>query len=260
MTAICNIPTQRPAWACFGWGESIRQPVNNLIYMADHIINYNLPPSLTTNKFFLMFVLLIPGKESMNNGNIDVCLAPLVEELQELWRGVDAWDVACPIGSKIFTLHGILMWAIHDLLTYGLLSGEVTKGYKGCPAYGPNNGFHHSRALGKIIYCQHRKLLPLNHPFRSNSCDLDGKVERKPLPPILTRPKILEHATIYEAWKSNGMKEDSIPCTKSGMKGGLFYSTFHIGRYVCYFPNFQSYSCSTCLFVVFQPLVLKWTH
>jgi hypothetical protein len=130
--------------------------------------------------------------------------------------------VACPTGSKRFTLHGILMWAIHDLLTYGLLSGQVTKGYKGCPAYGPNTGFHHFRALGKIIYCQHCKLLPLNHPFRSNSCDLDGKVERKPLPPILTKPKVLEHATIYEAWKSNGMKEDSIPCNKLGMKEVYF--------------------------------------
>jgi hypothetical protein len=29
--------------------------------------------------------------------------------------------------------------------------------------------------------------LPLNHPFRLNSCDIDGRVERRPPPPILTR-------------------------------------------------------------------------
>jgi hypothetical protein len=31
-------------------------------------------------------------------------------------------------------MHGILMWTIHDLPTYGLLLGHVTKGYKGCMA------------------------------------------------------------------------------------------------------------------------------
>jgi hypothetical protein len=53
------------------------------------IFNYGLPPWFTTKKIFLMLVLLILRKESMNNSNIDVYLAPLVEELHELWRGVD---------------------------------------------------------------------------------------------------------------------------------------------------------------------------
>jgi uncharacterized protein (UPF0212 family) len=35
------------------------------------------------------------------------------------------------------------MWAIHDLLTYGLLLVQVTKGYKGCPTCGPNIANHH---------------------------------------------------------------------------------------------------------------------
>jgi len=182
------------------------------------ILNYNLTPWLTTKKFFLVLVLLIPRKKSVNNDNIDVYLIPLVEELQELWKGVDVWDFACLVGSKKFTLHGILMWAIHDLPTYGLLSSQVTKGYKGCLAYGLNIGFCHSRVLGKTICCQHHRWLPLNHPFRSNSCDFDGRVERKPPPPALLRPKVLEHGTLYEAWKSNGRKEDCNPCIKSIVK------------------------------------------
>jgi hypothetical protein len=40
-----------------------------------------------------MLVLLIPGKESIS-GNIDVYLAPLIEELQQLWHGVNAIDVS----------------------------------------------------------------------------------------------------------------------------------------------------------------------
>jgi hypothetical protein len=54
--------------------------------MADHIPNYNLPPSFTTNKFFLMLVLLILGNESVNNDNIDVCLVPLVRSCKSFGK------------------------------------------------------------------------------------------------------------------------------------------------------------------------------
>jgi len=57
------------------------------------ILNYNLPPWVTTKKFFLMLALLIPGKKSVKNRNIDVYLAPLLEESQLLWKGVYVWDV-----------------------------------------------------------------------------------------------------------------------------------------------------------------------
>jgi hypothetical protein len=39
-----------------------------------------------------MLVLLILVMESVKNKNVDVYLAPLLEELQELWKWVDAWD------------------------------------------------------------------------------------------------------------------------------------------------------------------------
>jgi hypothetical protein len=45
------------------------------------LLNYNLPPWLVTKQFFIMLVLLIPGKESVISDNIDVYLAPLIEEL-----------------------------------------------------------------------------------------------------------------------------------------------------------------------------------
>jgi hypothetical protein len=43
------------------------------------------------------------------------------------------------------------MWAIHDLHAYGLFLGQVTKGYKGCLAYGPNTSSCHSKILGKLL-------------------------------------------------------------------------------------------------------------
>jgi hypothetical protein len=37
-------------------------------------LNYNLPPCLATKKFFLMFFLLIAGKELVKNNNIYMAL------------------------------------------------------------------------------------------------------------------------------------------------------------------------------------------
>jgi hypothetical protein len=52
------------------------------------LLNYNLPPWLCTKKFFVMLVLLIPGKQSVTTKNFDDYMAPLVEELLQLWEGV----------------------------------------------------------------------------------------------------------------------------------------------------------------------------
>jgi hypothetical protein len=51
-----------------------------------------------------MLVLLIIWKESVKNKNIDVYLAPLMEELQDLWSGVDAWDVMKVGGQHKFQM------------------------------------------------------------------------------------------------------------------------------------------------------------
>jgi hypothetical protein len=48
------------------------------------LLNYNLPPWLIVKNLFLILKLLISNKESMNNNNTDVYMAPLLEELQEL--------------------------------------------------------------------------------------------------------------------------------------------------------------------------------
>ncbi len=38
------------------------------------LLNYNIPPCLTTKNFFVMFTLLIPRKESITSDNFDVYL------------------------------------------------------------------------------------------------------------------------------------------------------------------------------------------
>ena len=45
------------------------------------LINYNLPPWLTTKPFFLILSLIIPRKKSVTSDTIDVYLEPLFYEL-----------------------------------------------------------------------------------------------------------------------------------------------------------------------------------
>jgi hypothetical protein len=40
-----------------------------------------------------MLFLIIPGKDLVKDANMDTYMAPLIEELQELWRKVIAFDV-----------------------------------------------------------------------------------------------------------------------------------------------------------------------
>jgi hypothetical protein len=45
-----------------------------------------------------MLALFIPRNESVKNNNIDFYLAPLLDELQLLWKEVYAWDMTRPEG------------------------------------------------------------------------------------------------------------------------------------------------------------------
>jgi hypothetical protein len=54
------------------------------------LLNYNLPPWLSTKKFSVLFALLIPGNQSAASKVINVYMEPLVEELLELWTSVAA--------------------------------------------------------------------------------------------------------------------------------------------------------------------------
>ena len=151
------------------------------------IINYNLPPWMTTKKHFLMLSLIIPGKRSVTGDFFDTYLEPLLEELQLLWtQGVRIHDAANYKGSPTFLLKAILMWTCHDFPAYGVVAGVVTKGYRGCPVCGKNTISRRSVALKKQVYDnQYRRWLPSGHPWRTNREDFDGNDElRGPPDPI----------------------------------------------------------------------------
>ena len=59
----------------------------------------NLEPWFVTKKFFISLCILISGKRSPSDGNIDVYLRPLLDELKQLWQGVPTLDFSQPRGS-----------------------------------------------------------------------------------------------------------------------------------------------------------------
>ena len=70
-----------------------------------------------------MMSLLIQGPRQPEN-DIDVYLAPLIEDLQKLWRdGIWVWDA---YGKEQFELRAMVFCTINDFSAYGNLSGYST--------------------------------------------------------------------------------------------------------------------------------------
>ncbi|MCO5562822.1 hypothetical protein L7F22_046745 [Adiantum nelumboides] len=137
------------------------------------VVNYNIPPWLTTKKGHLILSLLVPGRYKVKN--MDVYLQPLVDELKELWSGIKVVDKSKRLDRQIVDIRGILMWTMHDYPGYGECSGLVTSGYHACAICGPGLNARYSSALKKMIYQGHRAYLPEAHPGR------EGFLGRRPL-------------------------------------------------------------------------------
>ena len=116
------------------------------------MLNYNLPLWLVTKNFFMMLAIIISGKESVTDKNVDVYMAPLIEELQKLWKGIDCLDgLQQNSKEKTFKLHGILLWTMNDFPAYGLIFGQITKGNRACPVCDPNVATRRSKTLKKNV-------------------------------------------------------------------------------------------------------------
>ncbi len=91
---------------------------------------YNLPPWLCMKRKYIMMPLLISGPKQPGE-DIDVYLAPLIEELKLLWdNGVPMFDTH---SDSYFTLQAMVFCTVNDFPAYGNLSGYKVKGEQGCP-------------------------------------------------------------------------------------------------------------------------------
>lgn len=179
-----------PAWKHIGVIDSTFQAENQnvrmalsldglnpfLVWSTSHltwpfllVIN-NLPPWLVTKWFFIMMSILISGKESPTDKNLDVFIAPLLEELHQLWDGVEAIDASAKGAVRRINLRGIILWTISYFPAFNLIFGQQTKGYKVFPVCGPHIVSRSARGPNsdKIVYVGARRCLPEDHAFRED--------------------------------------------------------------------------------------------
>ncbi|XP_060202678.1 uncharacterized protein LOC132631095 [Lycium barbarum] len=126
------------------------------------LIPYNTPPWVCMKQSnFILSMIILGMKMSVND--IDVYLQPLIDELNELWDGVQTFDA---LSTETFKMRAALMWTISDFPGYGILSGWSTYGKFACPTCNIDTipcRLQHSR---KWCFMGHRRFLNAGHKFR----------------------------------------------------------------------------------------------
>ena len=138
-------------------------------------------------------------------------LAPLVQELQQLWNDVLAYDVLKEIGFRTFRLRAILLWIIHDFPGYGTVASVAHQGYVACPVCGPDFRCKHSIELGKSTYTDTRRWLPHDDPWRYARMKdhFNGRIEQSGPPTVFTAEEQQQRGISHQAWLGAGNKEGS---------------------------------------------------
>ena len=172
------------------------------------LINYNVPPWLSTKKGFIILSMIIPGPESVTGANFDVFLQPLLEELLTLWQpeGVPTTDAARYLDQPSFNLRAVLIWTLHDFPAYGVVSGHITNGYVGCPCCGEHTVSRRSIALRKNIYScfQYRKWLSQSHALRLDNVNFSGVQEHGSAPNRPSGESTIRHGRARQTFLYNG--------------------------------------------------------
>lgn len=159
---------------------------------------YNLPSWLCMKRKYLMMPLLITGPKQPGH-DIDVYLAPLVDEFKQLWaEGVRAFDAHT---NSYFTLRAMLFCTVNDFPAYGNLSGYKVKGEQACPICEDDMIPVYLKKSRKNVYVHHRRFLDRYHPYRKKKTQFDGTVElgvaREPFTGTQVYERIKDVETTY---------------------------------------------------------------
>jgi hypothetical protein len=91
-------------------------------------------------------------------------LKPLIDELKELWNGVEAYD---SYKKQKFTLHAAYLWSIHNFMAYGIFIGWSVHERLTCSICRFDTDYFCLTAGGKINnFDCHQHWLPTKKPFR----------------------------------------------------------------------------------------------
>jgi hypothetical protein len=127
----------------------------------------------------MFLCLIIPGPNN-SGSQLNVMMQLLIEELKQLWVGVEAYD--CNKKQK-FNLRAVYLWSIHDFLAYGFFFGWCVHGNLTCPICDKDTNCFRLEFGKKICYFNcHRCFLPPDHTFRlkNNAFRKDTIVEKGP--------------------------------------------------------------------------------
>lgn len=159
------------------------------------LVNYNMPPTMCMKSENIMLTLLIPGPTAPSN-NIDVYLAPLIDDLNDLWNeGIKIYD---SLSKENFTLKAILLWSISDYPGLGTLSGCKVKGKQGCNVCGKDSPSKWLKFSRKYVYLGNRKRLRPGHPYRRRRVWFDNTTEEGTANRIQTGAEIFELLKDYK--------------------------------------------------------------
>ncbi|KAK5774932.1 hypothetical protein PVK06_042794 [Gossypium arboreum] len=86
------------------------------------LVPYNLPPWICMKQNSFILSMIIPRQKCLGN-DINIYMQPLIEELKQLWAGVETYDVS---RNKNFYLRANLLWTINDFPAYVNLSVRVS--------------------------------------------------------------------------------------------------------------------------------------
>ena len=133
--------------------------------------------------------MLISSLKQPKN-DIDIYLAPLIEDLKMLWKeGVECFDASL---EETFTLRALLLLTINDFSAYGNLLGYNVKDYHAFPICGENTCSKRLEHGKNIYYISHRRFLPQDHRFHKQNKAFNGEAEH------IRAPKPLSGAEVHD--------------------------------------------------------------
>ncbi|KAG8501178.1 hypothetical protein CXB51_003312 [Gossypium anomalum] len=151
------------------------------------LVPYNLLPWICMKQSLFILSMIIPGEKGPGN-DIDIYLQPLIEELKQLWSGVETYDV---LRKENFNLRATLLWTINDFPAYANLLGWSTKGRYACPCCAAQTCSKWLYNGKKFSYMGHRRWLDENYKFRFQRTLFDGIEEYKGAPEQTVGSEIL---------------------------------------------------------------------
>jgi hypothetical protein len=150
---------------------------------------YNIPPWRCMKRKYMMMPLMISGPKQPGN-DIDVYLAPLIDDLQLLWRdGVMVYDANV---REHFNLRAMVLCTVNDYPALGNLSGYKNKGEKACFVCGEDTRSIRLSNYKKNVYMDHRRFLPQSHEYRNWTNEFDGRVMKEKAKLPLSVKKVYE--------------------------------------------------------------------